>query len=187
MAKKNLFPGTVSKPALKPGALFGASKSASASTSASSGKPPRASDIKPLSFIAHTVAQGIDFGRPSTVAGQTAPSSGSEWGSLLSNLTGGGLLGIGGAIGAIEGLFGGGKAAPPPLVEFRLPGSIDDTLSVSSSGRGVSMVNAVSQAPVAPQPLSGVTSPQSIGSIAVQAVAKSLLSSGPLGDIIGEL
>lgn len=75
-------------------------------------------------------------------------------------------------------------AAPPPLVEFRLPGSINDTLTIASTGSTKSLQSTVTQAPVPPQVGSQANS---IGTIAVQAVKTALLSNSSLADVIMSL
>jgi hypothetical protein len=158
---------------------------------------------------------GIQFGKPSQSGSKRSSSSGSEWTNLLKHTASGGIAsalsgglasigGIGSLIGGIMHLFGGGskKRTPPPLVEFRLPTSQEQTLTVSSKGSSVHQGNVTEIAGVS-TPGAGIykntnelhTSGSSASTQWIQeqsgqiaeAVKNALLNSSSLNDVIGEL
>jgi hypothetical protein len=130
----------------------------------------------------------INFGRPSQAFGKTSPSS-SQWSNLLTQTTSGGLAGAlssvagfgGGIASIISGLTslfgGGGKSAPPPLVEFQLPASQQQLITIGG-------------APSAP---GNYSSPQSVSSAEhqsaqiIQTVRQALLNSSSLNDVIADI
>ncbi len=88
-------------------------------------------------------------------------------------------------------LFGGGsKTSPPPLVEFKLPNSVSQTVYASSKGNTAYQGNSVetqstsiasgNQAPSS-QPL------QYQSAAIAQAVKTALLNSSSLNDVIAEI
>ena len=157
----------------------------------------------------------IQFGRPSQSGSKAASSSGSEWTNLLRHTASGGIASaLSGGLGSIGGvaslisgivhLFGGGnkKRTPAPLVEFHLPTSQEQTLSVSSKGSSLHQ-GSVAEATGLRAPGAGVygnasqlhtsgLSPstqwiqEQSGQIA-EAVKNALLNSSSLNDVIGEL
>lgn len=175
------------------GGGFGSSSSSSgslldgllAAASSSSGRIPSGGGTRALG----AVSPGIVFGRPSD--SRVTAQAGSAWASLLGRAVSGGpasvmsgFLGLGGLVRGVESLFGfGPKAPPPPLVEFRLPGSVSESLSFGS--RAGLTVTDRSVARVAPQPSAAV--PVDQGAAIAQAVKVALLNSSSLGDVIAEL
>src|SRR5581483_3020588 len=146
-----------------------------------------AGDTKALSMNAKDTATSITFGRPSSTR-TSASQSGSVLTSLLkqsssggiaSALSGGlgGLGGIGSLVSGILGLFSGGasKSTLPPLIEFQLPRSQDETVYLSAKG------NTVFQGSAA-EPASTTTpaGPQYQSAHIVQAVKSALLNSSSL-------
>ncbi|MFL6352382.1 MAG: hypothetical protein ACJ74Z_11110 [Bryobacteraceae bacterium] len=127
-------------------------------------------------------------------------------GGIASALSGG-LGSIGGLTSVISGivhLFGGGskQKTPPPLVEFHLPTSQEQTLSVSSKGNSVRQGSAAESTSLrtpgggmygnasqlhtsGPSPSTQWIQEQS-GQIA-EAVKNALLNSSSLNDVIGEI
>jgi hypothetical protein len=159
--------------------------------------------------------RSIEFGKPSQSSSKPSSSSGSEWTNLLKHTASGGIASaLSGGLGSIGGLTslisgimhlfggGGGKKALPPLVDFRLPESQQQTLFLSSKR------NSLHQGSVAET--TGVRSPgagmygnanqrhtsgpssgtqwieEQSGQIA-EAVRNALLNSSSLNDVIGEL
>ncbi|MGI8960629.1 MAG: hypothetical protein ACR2IV_12850 [Bryobacteraceae bacterium] len=157
----------------------------------------------------------IQFGKPSQSSSKPSSSSGNEWTNLLKHTASGGIAsalsgglgsigGIGSLITGIMHLFGGGgkKRTPPPLVEFHLPASQQQTLTVSSKGSSVHQ-GSVAEATSVRTPGFGIygnasqlhtsgSSPstqwiqEQSGQIA-EAVKNALLNSSSLNDVIGEL
>lgn len=157
----------------------------------------------------------IQFGRPSQSSSKAASSSESEWTNLLKQTASGGIAsalsgglgsigGLGSLISGIVHLFGGGnsKKTPPPLVQFHLPASQEQSLSVSSRGNSVHQGSVVEgTGPGTPgagiygnasQLHTSGSSPstqwiqEQSGQIA-EAVKNALLNSSSLNDVIGEL
>jgi hypothetical protein len=157
----------------------------------------------------------IQFGKPSESGAKPSSASGSEWANLLrqtasggvSSALSGGLGGIGGLGSIVSNLVslfggGGGKKSLPPLVDFQLPNSQEQTLYVGSKGSSVYQGNVVGAASV-PAP---VTKPYSTaGQLQISgpspsaewiqeqsaqiadAVKNALLNSSSLNDVIGEI
>lgn len=177
-------------------------------------KPSSAGDTRTSAMDAKTVATGVKFGSPSNNRTSTS-QSGSEWASLLTQTASGGvastisgglssIAGLGGLISGIASLFGGGgKSTPPPLVEFQLPNSQDQTVYVSSNGsstyQGSVIAPANSSQTSGPTYTSGSPTPQAgnsgFGSQSLQyqssqiaqAVKIALLNSSSLNDVIAEI
>jgi hypothetical protein len=154
---------------------------------------------------------GIQFGKPSSNGSSSSTSDGSAWKGLLSQTASGGLssllsgglssiAGLGGLISDITNLFGSSKAAPPPLVLFSLPDSVQQTAYVSSKGAGVYGGDAADPS-VTTSSSSGIyttggivnngsqnaTSLSTNSTVIAQAVKNALLTSNTLGDVIAEL
>jgi hypothetical protein len=158
---------------------------------------------------------GIQFGKPFQSSSKPSSSSGSEWMNLLKHTASGGIAsalsgglgsigGIGSLITGIMHLFGGGskKKTPSPLVEFRLPTSQEQTLTVSAKGSSVHQGN-VTEITSLGAPGAGVyrnatelhTSGSAVSTQWIQeqsgqiaeAVKNALLNSSSLNDVIGEL
>jgi hypothetical protein len=116
----------------------------------------------------------------------------------------GSIGGLGSLISGIVGLFGGGggKKTPPPLVDFQLPSSQEQTVYAGSKGRTVYQGSVAAPTSV---PATGVgvysnagqlqtsgssPNPQWIQEQSVQiaeAVKSALLNSSSLNDVIGEI
>lgn len=171
-----------------------------------------ASGVKSLSVGSSEKLQSIQFGKPSNNSTSTASSGSNVLENLLSQAASGGLssalssglssiAGLGGLISSITNLFGGSsKAAPPPLVLFSLPDSIQQTAYVSSSGTTAYGGDSVEQSSKlgsgsAIYTTSGVVknasqsaAPASTDSTSIaQAVKNALLTSNTLGDVIAEI
>ncbi len=181
---------------LKPGSLSGSYSSNSGNVS----KPPSSGEVRTSSLSGKTTATPINFGRPSNSRTATTKSSSmltslikqTASGGIASALTGGlsSIAGLGGLFTGIASLFGGGKSAPPPLVDFQLPNSISQTISVSSRG------SAAYQRTPAEQPSAlGTTGGQAVkaqqlqyqSAAIAQAVKTAILSSSSLNDVIAEI
>jgi hypothetical protein len=164
-----------------------------------------------VSTTVKNATTGIRFGSPSNSRTPT-PHSSNQLSRLLqhtasggiANVIGGGLSGIAGLGGLVSGilhLFGGGQGHTlPPLVEFRLPGSQQQTLYVGSNGNATFQGTAVEQAS-RPTPSGGIyTAGDEAGSSGAtgqmlryqsgqiaQAVKNALLNSSSLNDVIAEI
>ncbi len=168
-------------------------------------------DIKASSMGAKDIPSSIQFGRPSSTRTSTS-SSGSGWTNLLKQTASGGIASaLGGGLGSIGGvgvlvsgilnLFGGGssKNTPPPLVEFQLPASQEQTAYLSSKGNTVYHGSAeessirptagtsIYAGPNAGSPSYGAQNPQYRNADVVQAVKNALLNSSSLNDVIAEI
>ena len=163
-----------------------------------------------LSTNVKNTATGIRFGSPSNSRTPTSQSSNALTtlfrntgsGGIASALGGGfsGIIGLGGLISGIIGLFGGGKSSPPPLLEFQLPESQNQTMYVSSKGNTTFQGTVVEQASRS-TPTHGAYTGNNEGSnsgasdIALryqnmqiaQAVKNALLNSSSLNDVIAEI
>jgi hypothetical protein len=182
--------------------------------------PERAPSIRDLndstrSLGGNLTLHTIQFGKPSQSGSKPTSNSGNEWTNLLKHTASGGIAsalsgglgsigGIGSVIAGIAHLFGGGrkKKMPPPLIEFHLPGSQQQTLTLSSK-RNSAQQGSVAEATSVRAPGAGIygdashlhtsgTSPstqwiqEQSGQIA-EAVKNALLNSSSLNDVIGEL
>jgi hypothetical protein len=112
----------------------------------------------------------------------------------------GGIGGLGSLISGIVGLFGGGKNTPPPLVEFQLPASVDQTVYLSDGRSSVYQGNVTERANASngsggiynegtQKSASGATE-QSVQYQSAQiaaAVKNALLNSSSLNDVIAEI
>ncbi len=184
----------------------------SSSSSGGSLKASRNNEITSQSLSGITNAKEIAFGKPSS--GGTSSSTqtgGNEFTNLLqhtvsngivSALEGslgfGGLSGIGSIISGIANLFGSGKKTPPPLVEFHLPSSQNQTLYTGGNTSTVYQGSAT-QSPNMAHPGSGVynaaevqnssngQSLQDQSAQIAQAVKTALLHSSSLADVISEI
>lgn len=157
-------------------------------------------DTKITSLNARVMPESIKFGKPSQSTPKSSSTPGSEWANLLKQTASGGIANaFGGTFGSIGGLgslisgfaslFGGGsnKKTLPPLVEFQMPASQQETLYVSSKG-----TNAYQGPAVTLQTQTGeVTGTsewiQSQSSQIAQAVKNALLNSSSLNDVITEI
>ena len=176
---------------------------------------PKANDSRANSIAGEKAPQGIKFGSPSSSSSGSS-NSGSTLTSLLSQagqggiggvLSGslglGGVTGIAGVVSSLINLFGGsGKKTLPPLVEFQLPSSQQETVYLSSKGttlyQGIavqSVASANSNQGTAsqtqqPQVSAGSNDAEWIknqSSEIAQAVRGALLTSSSLGDVIAEI
>ncbi len=176
-------------------------------------KVSRDNEMKSQSFGGIANVKEIAFGKPSSSgASSSTQAGGNEFTSLLkqtasSGIVGalegslgfGGLSGIGSIISGIANLFGSGKKAPPPLVEFQLPNSQNQTLYTGAHASTLYQGSAT-QSPNTAQPGSGVYNSTEMnrnssdaqwlqdqnGQIA-QAVKTALLHSSSLADVIAEI
>ncbi|MDQ2776228.1 MAG: hypothetical protein M3Y57_15120 [Acidobacteriota bacterium] len=176
-------------------------------------KVSRDNEMKSQSFGGITNAKETVFGKPSSSgASSSTQTRGNEFSSLLKQKTSsgivgalegslgfGGLSGIGSIISGIANLFGSGKKTPPPLVEFQLPNSQNQTLY---TGAHTSMLvqGSATQSPNTTQPGSGIYNSTEMnqnssdaqwlqdqnGQIA-HAVKTALLHSSSLADVIAEI
>jgi hypothetical protein len=171
-------------------------------------------DTKKVSISGKVVPQGIQFGKPSQSSSKAASSSGSEWTNLLKQTASGGIAsalsgglgsigGIGSLVSGIVNLFGGGSGmtTPPPLVDFQLPNSREQTVYVSAKGSSVYQGSAVqANGPStgagvygkAEQMQTSASSPnaqwvQEQSTQIAQAVKNALLNSSSLNDVIAEI
>jgi hypothetical protein len=174
---------------------------------------PTLGEAKISSIEAKVVPTSIKFGTPSNSRTSTQ-QSGSEWGNLLRQTASGGIAssattglssiaGLGGLIAGIASLFGGGgKATPPPLVEFQMPSSETQTVYVSSTrtttyqGSAVEQLNGPNLSPAiyssgeTAQNTTAGYSGQSLqyqSQQSAQAVITALLNSSSLNDVIAEI
>jgi hypothetical protein len=172
-------------------------------------------DTKHSSISGNVALHSLQFGRPSQASSKAPSTAGSEWTNLLRQTASGGIAsalsgglgsigGLGSLISGIVGLFGGGggKKTPPPLVDFQLPSSQEQTVYVGSKGRTVYQGSVAAPTSV---PATGVgvysnagqlqtsgssPNPQWIQEQSAQiaeAVKSALLNSSSLNDVIGEI
>ena len=159
--------------------------------------------------------KGIQFGKPSQSGSKASTSSGSEWTNLLKQTASGGIAsaftggfgGIGGLGSLISGfvnLFGGGggKNTLPPLTEFALPNSQQQTVYASSkgtatyqgevtnasvfNGTGAGIYGNTEQMQTSGSAPNSQWVQEQSGQIA-QAVKNALLQSSSLRDVIAEI
>lgn len=173
-------------------------------------KPSRFTDARALPVGNTGKSASIKFGSPSS---RTNPvqQSGSEWTNLLKQTASGGIAsalsgglgGIGGLgllISGIVGFFSGGKRTPPPLVEFQLPASVDQTVYLSRGRSSVYQGNVTETANASnanggiytggTQKSESGASGQSLQYQSAQiaaAVKNALLNSSSLNDVIAEI
>jgi hypothetical protein len=161
------------------------------------------SAIRSLSLGAKPLGTALAFGKPSSV-GTTTSSAGSVLtgllkqtasGGIASALGGGlsGLLGLGSIISGFVSLFGGGKSALPPLVQFQEPVA-QNLISYSSSGSRSSVPAAASRVSVSnsgttntPGGQQSTSTYQYQSTQIAQAVKQALLNSSSLNDVIAEI
>ena len=167
-------------------------------------------NTKLLSLSAKDNATGIKFGSPSN-SRVSATQSSNVVTNLLKQAASGGIgtvlnggvasfSGLGGLVSGLISLFGGGKSTPPPLVEFQLPQSQEQTVYVSPKGSTNYEGTAIEQ-PNTTNPTGGVYAGVSqAGNFAMngqalqyqssqiaQAVKTALLNSSSLNDVIAEI
>ena len=219
MAKKNKSLPLLSKE-LSSFRVEGASRNPLLETAnlARQGQTRLQSDSKQMSFRNTTVSSrvinastGIRFGSPSNSKTPSSPSS-NPLSNLLQHTASGGIggilggglssiAGLGGLVSGIINLFGGGSGHTlPPLVEFQLPDSQQQTLYVSSKGNATFQGTAVEQISRA-TPSTGIyTATNEAGTSGggaqvlryqsqqvAQAVKTALLNSSSLNDVIAEI
>jgi hypothetical protein len=177
------------------------------SDSGSSTALPKISSLssatRTLSLSAKPLGTALAFGKPSS-AGTTASSAGSVLtgllkqtasGGIASALGGGlsGLFGLGSIISGFVSLFGGGKSALPPLVQFQEPAA-QDLISYISSGSRSSAPAAGSRVSVSNSGTTNTPGGQQTTSTyqyqstqIAQAVKQALLNSSSLNDVIAEI
>jgi hypothetical protein len=172
-------------------------------------------DTKQNSITGNITLHAIQFGKPSESSSKTSSTSGGEWTNLLKQTASGGITsalsgglgsigGLGSVISGIVNLFGGGggKKTLPPLVDFQLPSSQEQTVYVGSKGSSVYQGNV---APGASGPAPGVGLYSNAGQLQTggsppnaqwiqeqsgqiaEAVKNALLNSSSLNDVIGEI
>lgn len=192
---------------LKPVTLVNQTQSSSTGSSA---KLPALGETKGLSMSAKDSPTGINFGSPSNSRIPSAQSS-SELTNLLKQTASGGIAsalsgglssiaGLGGLVSGIISLFGGGNSTPPPLVDFQLPQSQQQTVYVSSKGSTTFQGTDVEQAAPSTSAggiYSGTGQTGNLGasgqtlqyqsSQIAQAVKNALLNSSSLNDVIAEI
>jgi hypothetical protein len=185
----------------------------SSSGSGGSIKVSRDNGVRSESFGGITTPKELSFGKRSSggtsSSTQTAGNefttllkqtvSGGIVGTLEGSLGFGGLSGIGSIISGIGNLFGSGKKTPPPLVDFQLPNSQNQTLYTGVNASTVYHGGAA-ESPNTVQPGSGIYSPaegnqnafsaqwlQDQNAQIAQAVKTALLHSSSLADVIAEI
>ncbi len=147
MARKSNLSNLAKQLSRKPTDLIHSAPSGSSERSLPIGN---SGDAKRSSIGSKSTPRAIQFGRPSQSGSKQTASSGSAWTSLLKQTASGGIAsaftggfgGIGGLGSLISGIFnlfggGGGKNTLPPLTEFELPNSQQQTEYVSSKGASV--------------------------------------------------
>ena len=163
---------------------------------------PASGDSTRLSLAGKSAPTGIQFGRPSRTSSSSSQSSSVVTGLLKQTLSGGLASFLGGGLGSITGLgglvsglthlFGGGKSTPPPLVEFQLPDSNEQTVYVSSKGSTTYQGTSVEQAAGSSRGTGAYINSNPAGlqyqsSQIADAVKKALLNSSSLNDVIAEI
>jgi hypothetical protein len=172
-------------------------------------------DTRQSSISGRIALHSIQFGKPSQASSHAPSTSGSEWTNLLHQTASGGIAsalsgrlssigGLGSLISGIVSLFGGGgeKKMSPPLVDFKLPSSQEQTVYVGSKGRNLYQ-GTVAESANGRVPATGVYSNagqlQTSGSLPnaqwiqeqsgqiAEAVRNALLNSSSLNDVIGEI
>lgn len=180
---------------LKRTILMGSSSSSTSQTI----KPPSLGDLKTLSMSGRDTAVPINFGRPANSRTGTTKST-STLTSLLTQSASGGLgsaltnglssiAGLGGLFSSISRLFGGAKSTPPPLVDFQLPNTVSQTISVSSKSSTANHGIRVEQPSTSgPNGSSNISQQMQYQSAAIaQAVKTAILNSSSLNDVIAEI
>lgn len=173
-------------------------------------KIPSLGSTRTLSLSAKDTPTGIKFGTPSNSRVSTSQSSSvvtnllkqTASGGIASVLSGGlaSFSGIGGLVSGLISVLGGGKSAPPPLVEFQLPQSEEQTVYVSPKGstnyQGTDVEQPNMTNPMgsiytgtsqAGSPGTGGQALQYQSSQIAQAVKNALLNSSSLNDVIAEI
>jgi hypothetical protein len=168
-------------------------------------KPSRPADARVLSLSETVKSASIRFGTPSS-SGTSASQPGSDWTNLLKQTASGGIAsalsgglggigGLGSLISGIVGLFDGGKKSPPPpLVEFQLPASIDQSVYLTGGRTAVHQENVTGDAhgiystsmQTGDSGLNGQSLRYQSTEIAA-AVKNALLNSSSLNDVIAEI
>jgi hypothetical protein len=184
-------------------------------TSGGSGTTMRAgrdSEMKSQGFSAVTEARSIVFGRPASNTSTQSTSGSSELMNLLQQTASGGIAsalggsaglgslgGIASLISGIASLFSGGKSTPPPLDEFQLPASQNNTLHVHGNTSSPAPVTASEQGNAGARhtgiygsPTTEDQSPsgqwiRDNNAQIAQAVKTALLHSSSLADVISEV
>lgn len=170
----------------------------------------RLADTKALGIGGAPIPTSIHFGTPSSTR-TSVQASGNTWSKFLTQTASGGLGsalgngfgsigGLGSLVSSVLNLFGGGsKAAPPPLVRFRLPDSQSQTVYLGPQTTSVLQGIASEQSIKSDsQPIYTSTGAQASGSFAstakisdasviVQVVKQALLNSSSLNDVISEI
>lgn len=178
-------------------------------TSEPTAKVPSMGDTR-TSSATKDRATGIQFGSPSNSRTSTAQSV-NELSNLLKQTASGGIAnaltgglgsiaGLGGLVSGIIGLFDGGNKTLPPLIEFQLPQSQEQTVYVNSKGsttfQGTDVEQASTSSPSGPI-YTGTSQPGNVAigaqtlqyqsSQIAQAVKNALLNSSSLNDVIAEI
>jgi hypothetical protein len=196
-----------SKNPLLPGSRTKLSSKITRPDSAPSSALPKIASLsgatRSLSIGAKPIGTALAFGKPSS-AGTSSTSTSSVLtgllkqtasGGIASALGGGlsGLFGLGSIISGFVSLFGGGKSALPPLVQFQEPVAQNLVSYVSSRSRASSPA-AASKANVSSSGTTNTSGGQQTTSTyqyqstqIAQAVKQALLNSSSLNDVIAEI
>jgi predicted lipid-binding transport protein (Tim44 family) len=196
-----------SKNPLLPGRTTKLSSKITRPDSAPSGALPKISNLtaatKSLSVSAKPIGTALAFGKPSSAGTASTASSSVLTGLLKQTASGGiasalggglsGLLGLGSIISGFISLFGGGKSALPPLVQFQAPVAQNLVSDVSSRSRAsspaaVSSVNVSNSGTTNTNGSQQSPSAYQYQSVPIaQAVKQALLNSSSLNDVIAEI
>jgi hypothetical protein len=161
------------------------------------------SATKTLSLSAKPLGTALAFGKPSSTGTATSSAGSVLTGLLKQTASGGiagalggglsGLFGLGSIISGFVSLFGGGKSALPPLVQFQEPAA-QDLISYISSGSRSSAPAAASSVSVSSSGTTNTPGGQQTTSTyqyqstqIAQAVKQALLNSSSLNDVIAEI
>jgi len=159
-----------------------------AAKSTTKAPPPRGAGVAKAAAFSSKKITPVSFGRPPQSSTKSS-QSGSQWSNLLTQTTSSGLAGafssaagFGGGIGSIISGFaslfgGGGKSAPPALVEYQMPASQQQLVTIGSPTQAAGNY-------AGPQPASPF---EQTSAHIVQAVKQALLNSSSLNDIIAEI
>jgi hypothetical protein len=184
-SKKNLFGAPTKVPTAK-------------ITTPATPKLTSTSALKTLSASGTSKVSAVNFGSFRSKA--TTSTQGSRWGSLLQAATsgqglagalGGGLsafAGLGGLVGGILSLFGGGKSTPAAPVQFTLPQSQQETVSLHQQPVSVTQGSVGTSSGNAPLTVAYQPSAVPAGNAqVVQVVKQALLNSSSLNDVIADI
>lgn len=161
------------------------------------------SATRSISLGAKPAGTSLNFGKPSSAGASSSSASSVLTGLLKQTASGGiasalggglsGLFGLGSIISGFASLFGGGKSALPPLVQFQEPVAQDliSYISLRNSSSTPSAASRVTGSNSGTTNTAGgqqtTTAYQYQSTQIAQAVKQALLNSSSLNDVIAEI